>query len=225
MSNAALGYTNYVKTGTVAASNAASLFPVTNIQGNSGAAADGWQTTVTSGIILTITPPLTQVSWHALGLFRTNLTSAATVTFALYTNPSTLMWTANTFGPVGGSGQVVAWTGGITADYALIAINDPGNPDGHINVPLAFGGPAWVPLSPLSLSTVYGRDKTTDEVVSRGGQEYPVLRYQRRRWNLNTQGVRTASELWPQLERDDAPGQPGQQRAGHPRHWVGQHWV
>jgi hypothetical protein len=209
MNNALIGYTNFVKSGTVTSNNAATNFPVTNLQGDSGAAADGWQTTILTGILLTITPALTRQTFRLLGLFRSNLTSAAVLVFSVYTNPSTLVWTVQVGGPVNGSRQVVVDTGGVVGDYATVSISDAGNPDGFVNVPLAFAGPAWSPLSTLSLNTSYGRDVTTDEMVSHGGQEYPVYRFQRRRWDLDMQGVRTSSELWPSLDalmRVAAPG-------------------
>jgi hypothetical protein len=200
MTYALLGYSNFVKSGVVTSNNAAAAFPVTNIQGDSGAAADGWQTTIRSGIVLTITAPVTQQSFRLLGLFRTNITSGATLLFSVYTNPASLQWSRQVSGPVLGSGQIVVDTGGVTGDYATVTITDAGNPDGFVNVALAFAGPAWSPLSALSFATSYGRDVTTDELVSRGGQEYPVYRYQRRRWDLDMQGVRSTSELWPSLD-------------------------
>lgn len=208
-SPALVGYINFVKTGTVAANNAATNFPVTNLQNDSGASADGWQTTVRTGILLTITSVLGLQTYRLIGLFRTNLTSAAVLVFTVYTNPSTVVWTAQVGGPVNGSGQVVVDTGGVIGDYATVSISDPGNPQPYVNVALAYAGPAWNPLSNFSLNNSYGRDVTTDELTSHGGQEYPVYRYQRRRWDLDMQGVRTTSELWPQLDammRIAAPG-------------------
>ncbi len=200
MSAALIGWNNYVKTGTVTASEAAANFPVTNLQGDQGAAASAWQTNDTGPATLTITPALTQRTWRALGLFRTNLTSAASLVFSLFNNPSTLVATATLPGPVNGTGQVVWVLGADTvADYATVAITDAGNPQGYLNVPLAFAGPAWNPLTGFSFATALGRDGTTDEAQSRGGQEYPVFRWQRRRWDYDMQGVR-ASELWLQLD-------------------------
>jgi hypothetical protein len=200
MSNTLIGYTNFVKTGAVSANNAATNFPVTNLQNDSGAAADGWQTTTRTGIVLTVTPTLTRQTFRLLGLFRTNLTSAAVVYFNVYTSPSSLVWAGSSFGPVNGSGQVIIDTGGVVGDYATFGINDAGNPSGFLNIALAFAGPAWSPLSALSLATSFGRDVAVDEMISKGGQEYPLYRYQRRRWDLDMQGVRSATELWPSLD-------------------------
>jgi hypothetical protein len=200
MSNALVGYTNYVKTGRVVANNAATLFPVTNLQNDSGAPADGWQTTIKAGIALTITPSAAQQVFRLIGLFRTNITSAANLTFQVFRNPSTVVWTTSVLGPVNGSQQVVVDVGGVVGDYAMVFIADPGNPQPFVNVPLAFAGPVWSPLSALSYNTAYGRDVTTVELTSYGGQEYPLYRYQRRRWDLDMQGVRSSSELWQYLD-------------------------
>lgn len=209
MSVVLIGYTNYVLSGSVTSNNAATNFPVSNLKNNSGAPADGWQTTIRTGIVLTVTPAQTHQTFRLLGLFRTNLTSAASVVCAVYTNPSTLVWTQTLGGPVNGSAQVIANTSGVVGDYATFTINDAGNPSGFINVPLASAGSAWAPLSNLSLATSYGRDVTADEMISLGGQEYPVMRYHRRRWVIDMQNVRSTSEVWQSLDalmRAAAPG-------------------
>jgi hypothetical protein len=203
MSNTALAWTNYVKTGVVTANNAAANFPVTNLQTDSGAPAEGWQTNAgaLTNATLTITPATGAQTWRALGLFRTNLTAGATLIFSLKNNPSTVVYTTTVAGPVGATGQVVVVVPSNTvADYATIQITDTANPDNHINIPLAFGGPVWLPTSPAALDTAYGRDSQVDTPVSRSGQEYPVLRWQRRRWDISWVGIRASTELWPQLD-------------------------
>ena len=96
--------------------------------------------------------------FRLIGLFRTNLTSAAALIFSVYTNPSTLVWSGTASGPINGSGQVIVDTGGVTGDYATVSISDAVNPDTFVNVALAFAGPVWSPLSALSLASSYGRD-------------------------------------------------------------------
>jgi hypothetical protein len=201
MSNTALAWTNYVKTGVVTSNNAAANFPVTNIQTDSGAPAEGWQTTIRTAIVLTITPAAGAQTWRALGLFRTNLTAGASLTFALKNNPSTVVYTTTVSGPVGATGQVVVIVpSNIVADYATITISDASNPEGHVNVPLAFAGPVWITASPLALDTAYGRDSRRDTPTTLGGQKSPNLRWQARRWDVSSVGIRTSTELWQQLD-------------------------
>jgi hypothetical protein len=87
-------------------------------------------------------------------------------------------------------------------DTLIFSINDAANPDGFINVPLAFAGPAWLPASGASWQSTVGRDDSVNETTSRGGQEYPVLLWQRRRWNLALDGIR-GTELWADVGEID----------------------
>ena len=205
MSNALVGWKNLVGTSVLAASSAATNMPVQNLQDDTGTPAVAWQTVsgVVSGAYFTVTPATGGQTWRAFGLFRTNLTPSASVTFALYNSPSTLVWSTTVGGPVPGYGQVVAIVPVDTAaDYAKITITDNSNPDGFLNVPLAFAGPVWCPASGLAWSTTAGRDDNRLETTTRGGQEYPVLLWQRRRWEIALDGVRSA-ELWGDIGEID----------------------
>lgn len=204
MSNSAFVYNNLVKAATLTASSAATNFPVTNLQtSDQGAASEGWQSAagVLSTVVLTITPTVTAQTWRVVSIHRTNLTSAATVTFRLFNNPSTLVGTALVLaGPIGGTGQVVGvFSQDRTADYATVEITDAANPDNHINGALACAGPAWMPATGFSFSDTFDRSSSLDETRARGGGEYPIFRYQQRLWNLELQGVRS-SEVWAQLD-------------------------
>jgi hypothetical protein len=97
------------------------------------------------------------------------------------------------------------------ASSLVVSINDSTNPDGFINVPLAFGGRAWFPVGAASWNTTVGRDSQVDETVTRGGQEYPVMRWQRRRWNIALDSVR-GSELWADLDALDLSARAGGNR-------------
>jgi hypothetical protein len=194
--NSLLAWTNHAKAASITATSAATNLPASNAGGDSGAAASGWQTVygVTTAT-LTVTPALTGRTWDVIGLFRTNITALATVTVTLYTNPSTSVWTTTLAGP-NGNGQVIALPPAATvADYATIAIADASNPDGFLNVPLMFGGPAFRPAGSASYASTVGRDATVAEATSRGGQEYPTLYYQRRRWNVQFDSLRSAEVL------------------------------
>lgn len=203
MSNAAFVYANYVKAATVTASSAAANFPASNLAtSDQGAASEGWQTAagVLTSVTLTITPTVGAQTWRVVSIHRSNLTAAATGTFKLFNNPSTLVATVNWTGPVGATGQVVGvFSQNFTADYATVTFNDSTNPDGHINVALACAGAVWMPATGFSFSDTFDRASLLDETRARGGGEYPVFRYQQRLWNLELQGVRS-SEVWVQLD-------------------------
>ena len=101
-------------------------------------------------------------------------------------------------------GQCVAVANADTpADYVIFTLTDAGNPDNHLNIPLAYAGPAWLPLTAMSWTSALGRDDITDTVVTRGGQQYFDMRATSRRWEIALDGVR-ASEVFTQLDVLDA---------------------
>jgi hypothetical protein len=199
MGNTVLGINNLVKTGALSAGSQAANMPITNLQTDAGASSMAWQTaagvrTASAGATFRITP--TRQLWRLFGLFRTNLTQGASVTFSLYQNPSALVWRQTVTGPSPGYFQAVAVApDDVYADYCQVDIDDAGNPDGFINIPLAYAGPAWLPMLGFTWNSTYGRDSTVDELISRGGQEYPTYLYQQRRWEAAFDAI-TDSELW-----------------------------
>jgi hypothetical protein len=201
--SAVLAWNNYAKTATITAGSAATNMPATNVAGDQGSASAGWQTaagvlTGAAGAHIEVIPPTTGLPWRAFGLFGTNLTAAANVSFNLMVGGS-IVW-AQAVSPVAGYKQCVCFAPADTAaDYLRINIDDPGNPDGFINVPLLFGGPAWFPKGSTGFTSTVGRDDSVSEVVTRGGQEYPNLLWQRRRWNIALDSLR-AAETWQQAD-------------------------
>lgn len=197
--NSAFGWVNAFKLATLTASSAEPLLPVTNLSGDQGAASAGWQTlnTVLTAVLLTVTPAA-RTTFRLFGLFRTNLTSLASVTVRAYTNPGAVL--VNTWTATISNGQAIAIAAADTpADIVTFTITDITNPDFHINVPLAFAGPAWLPLTAFSFASAMGRDDITDTIVTRGGQQYITLRATSRRWELAIDGVR-AAEVFASLD-------------------------
>jgi hypothetical protein len=192
-------WVNAVKTASLSANSAEALLPVSNLAGDQGSAATAWQTLAgaVSGVVLTITPAA-RTTFRAFGVFRTNLTATASVTFRAFTNPGAVQvgsWAAT---PVNGQAVAVA-AADTAADYVTVTFTDAANPDNHLNVPLAFAGPAWLPLTGISWASTLGRDDITDSVVTRGGQQYVQMRATSKRWELALDGVR-ASEAYSQLD-------------------------
>ena len=204
--NSLIAWQNYAKQATITATSAATNLPAVNVAGDSGSASQAWQTvsgvlTAAAGAVIQIAPMVAARSWDVIGLFRTNLTTAASVTFTLYNNPSTQVWTQTLTGPLAGYGQIIALPpAGTVADYVQIGINDPTCPDGFVNVPMIFAGAAWRPLGSIGYASTMGRDATTTETTSRGGQEFPALYYQRKRWSVSLDALRTA-ETWANADR------------------------
>jgi hypothetical protein len=203
---AALAWMNYVTAdGTaIAAGSSLPSLPPSNLTNPIGSPSIAWQTaagvvTAAAGATLRITPASPGTHWRAVGVFRTNLTPQATVTFIL-TGGGATVWTSALPGPAIGFGQVLAILPADTvADSLTINFDDPNNPDLFINVPLAFCGQAWIPETGPAWSSAIGRDDSTDTVTSRGGQEEITLLWQRRRWELALDGIR-AEEVWTDVD-------------------------
>jgi hypothetical protein len=193
-SNALFGWNNYVLTAGLSASSQS--LSVSNLQDERGSSSVAWQTAagVTQNAIVTITPQILGSSWRAFGLFRTNLTPYATVIVTLWNTPAqpVNIWGSSTDGPEPGFQQsiVIADTD-VQADFATIEIDDPNNPDGFLNIPLIYAGSAWQLATGPAYDTTFGYDAAIDEQVSRGGQEFPTLRWSRRRAELSFMGVRS----------------------------------
>lgn len=203
MANAVFGWVNNVGTGTLTAGSAAAGLGADQLQNDHGGAATAWQTAggVTS-TNLTVDAGATSAAWRAFGLFRTNLTAAATVRWRVGTAAAMTSGVAYDSGAIAagvaaGFGQsVLVASAAVTGRYCRLDVSDPGNPDGVLNVPLIFAGPVWQPASNISAESAFGRDDATDDVVTRGGQEYPTFRFVRRRWEIALARVR-AAEVWP----------------------------
>lgn len=201
---AIVGWTNYVKTGASIAGSSAAGLGAGNLQDDNGSPSVAWQTaggvtTAAGGAAITIWPPGTALPWRAFGVFRTNLTASAAITVSLYDGSGTLVYQGVFSGLSAGSGQIVGvLPAAVIADYCTIGIDNGGNPDGFLNIPLAFAGDVWAPLSGVSWNTTAGRDSAVQEAQSRGGQDFPTLQWQRRRWDIEFAGIR-AAELWARV--------------------------
>ena len=87
---------------------------------------------------------------------------------------------------------------GARGRYCRIDIEDPGNPDGHINVPLAYIGPAWTPHRNYGYDSAPGAEADLQVVTTRGGQEFADLRWRRRVWDIALPSIRP-DEVWDRV--------------------------
>lgn len=201
-----LAWNNYFKTGSISANSNAPAMNADNLAGDLCAPAMGWQTNVgvVSGAsaLLRVDAPTAGSTWRVFGLFQTNLTSSATMIFTLWLSAGpTSVWSSGTvFGPQPGYGQVIVVApSDQTADFLQIEFSDTTNPDAFLNIGGAFAGPAWFPESGISWGSTTGRDEAVTRSVTRGGQEYGDMQWQKRTWAIGFEGVRNA-EMWTQLD-------------------------
>ncbi len=197
---ACVAWTNYLKSAAITSTNTQPTLPATNLAGDQGSPAMGWQSVNLPSAVITITPTVAAQRWRVMGVFRTNLTAAASVVFELWQTTVGIVRSVTLPGPVQGYGQVVcALPADVVADFLKITITDAANPDGFMNIALAFAGPAWFPAGSTGFDSTVGRDESVNEVITRGGQEFPNLLWQRRRWNITFDSLRQ-SETWQQVD-------------------------
>jgi hypothetical protein len=198
-----VGYVNYAKTGTLVASSATPELPASNLALDICAPSLGWQSEVgaVSGVTLRITAAGQSVIWRLFGLFRSNLSSTATVSVTVWRrlpdNSLAAVWTSGSIiGVARDIGQVVIVAPADTVgDYCVFDITDSLNPDRFINVGGVFAGPGWYPASGITWASSTGREADVRRTTTRGGQEYLRLKWSRRLWDVSFDGIRE-SELW-----------------------------
>jgi hypothetical protein len=202
MGNSLIGWINAAKTAALTATSAEPTLPVTNLAGDHGSPATGWQTLAGALTPLLTLTPLARTTVRVAALFRSNLTSAATIIVRLYTNPgAVLVATSATVTAV--NGQAIAiFPIDTPCDIITVSISDAGNPQNFVNIPLCFAGPVWQPTNAMAWSSSMGRDDINDTVTSRGGQTYVSLRATFRRWEIALDGIRT-TEAYAQLDALD----------------------
>ena len=211
----AIGYQNYAKDAVIAANSvddtAAGLDP-DQVANDQGSPQYAWQTaagvlTLATGALIKITPRTPAQIWRAVVLARSNFTPEATVNIALWNdnNGSPVAVYATTIaGPPAGYQQVVhVLPSNTTADFLQIYVNDPGNPDNFINVPLLYCGPLFIPQYGRTYQSTFGRVDRTDQQQTQGGQEFPSHRWQKRYVALTFDSTSAATELWQEAMEID----------------------
>lgn len=202
-----LGWQNRVADGAVTAGSELTTRPVANLQNDQG--AERWQTagalTAAGGAYFDIDAG-SAVTWRAFGVFRTNLTTAATLRVLLGTTKgaSDVYDSGTVSGVAVGYGQLIhAAASDQTARYCRIQVDDAANPDGNIQIGLAYAGPVWQPAIGLQFGAQQGRDSDRDEVVTKGGQEFPSFNFARRWWGIElvTTDEAEAHEQIAELDR------------------------
>ncbi len=204
MADALYGWINRFISGTISVGSQRSLLPAQNLRTPHGSADQAWQTNngVTNPVAgaWLVLDAGEAVSWRLLGLFRTNLTEQAQVRWwvandALFSSITYDSFTINAGVKDGYAQHVHVLPQAVTGRYVRLWIFDDTNPDGFINIPLAFAGPAGAPAFNLDYPSTFGIDEVTDEVVTRGGAEYPEHRFTQRRWKIEINTIE-AADVW-----------------------------
>jgi len=199
---ALFGYENAVETPStlLIVSSEIPGYLAANLRVPLGSSATAWQTApgVTSAS-LTITAAAA-VSWRAVCLARTSLTTAATMRVRVG-SVANINTTPNydsgvvSAGVAVGIGQALHLLPTATSEVAMIIdIADTANPDGLLNIPLAYAGPATeTPLSPRSRREPQLRDADT---TTRGGVVLAQPLSRARAWQIELGMVPDATSGW-----------------------------
>jgi hypothetical protein len=203
-----LGWQNRVLTGVLTVGSSASGLDAGQLQDDHGATASAWQTvsgvlTEGAGATLTIDSGSNSTTWRLFGLFRTNLTVGAEVRWRVSnTADFSAQITYNSGsrdGVQAGIGQhVVVAPSEVQGRYARAFINDAGNPDGFVNIPLAYAGPGWAPGAGVAWDAQLGYQLRESEFIARGGQQWNEPLSNQRFWDVTLQTSETA-ELWASM--------------------------
>ena len=104
--------------------------------------------------------------------------------------------------------QVLLIEVGMRGRYARCDIVDPLNPDGFLNIGLAYGGPLVQTQRNFSYGTSLGRTQGGTDVRTRSGAMIRNLHWTARRWNVDLKSL-MADEIWPFVMDLDLYGRRG----------------
>lgn len=196
MSNMVLGYQNNVMAAAITVSAADPGLGGDQLQNDQGSAATAWQTQGTSGAILLTCGA--DVTWQLFGLFRTNLTPAAVCTW--YVIDGVAGVEVGLSSPVtAGFGQTILMAPlAYTGERMQVNISDPTNPDGFLNIPLMYAGPAFQPVRNYSWDSSPNRIGQVGKSLTRAGGTIIRPDWTKRTFDLSLSAI-TAGDL-PQFQ-------------------------
>ena len=177
----AFGYENRLPTATLTAGAELASTPssfLANDQGSDRWTTPGGVVTAAGGAYVDIDAGAA-VDWRLFGAFRTNLSTAATVTITLGTSAgaSDVYSSGALSGIVAGFNQRVHDAGAdYSARYCRFAFDDSANADAQIAVGLIYAGPAFLPARQFNLGWPFGRAGSATRAATRGGAIHPSPR-------------------------------------------------
>lgn len=182
----AFGYRNLVLLGTLSADQAVAGLPVSNLRLPQGAASLGWRSPV---LTATLTLTLSQVETvRGVSVHRTNLSAQASWTVVVSRAGSEQVRTSQPCQTLNGQALLIL-PSDVTGDTVQVTLEDPGNPDGYLSIPLCFIGALWQPVRNYSTSSTSGWDYGIDETTSLSGEEFPQARWSRRKLSIAHQSL------------------------------------
>lgn len=200
-----IAWENAFLSGTVSASAETVGLGAGQVQNAQGATSTAWQTPLGTTSAWLQVDGGAGAAWRVLSLHRTNLTTTATVRWRLSNDPAfgSAIYDSGVVsaGITAGYGQSILVLPSLqTARYARVDIADVSNPESLLRVALAYAGPVFEPARNFSpRATSFVRSPSFAIPVTRGGQEFPELRFSRRGWTVSLPLI-TATEAWSRFQ-------------------------
>lgn len=85
------------------------------------------------------------------------------------------------------------------ARYLRCDIADPTNPATFLRAAQLYAGPVARPVRNIGYETAFARAVDAPALVTRGGQEFPILRHTRRSWRIALPSL-AEDEVWPLVD-------------------------
>lgn len=203
MANFLLGWPNRITYGTLSASSSEAGLSVDNLANDQGSADQGWQTPASQGWF-NVTIPQPDV-WQGFSIHRTNLSSGSQIRWRVWAGIDTGAAPIYDSGLIGAgivagyNQSVLALPAPITGRTVQCDIMDASNPDGYLNVPLAYAGPVWQPAYNFDPGSSDGFIEGTTKTITRGGGVIIRSDWIKRTFTLSLSGIR-ANEVWPKIK-------------------------
>ena len=207
MNTMILGSQNLVLAGSVTASASVAGMGPNQLQNDQGNAAAALQIPSTTG---SVTVAIAGYSaWRAFGLFRTNLTPDAVVTWSVIYGFVGTIYTGTSSAVVPGFGQTVLAIPSTPAPGSAVRvdISDPTNPDGFLNIPLMYAGPAWQPARNMDYQSSPGRASQNTRAMTRAGGVITRSDWVKRTYDLSLSAIQQGEMT--QLYAADLAGRQG----------------
>lgn len=207
MAKAVLGWNNLAVLGVVSATSQQPALPATSLQ--QAHLAVKWRSTslATQNIDLDNGSAKTM---GLIGLFGSNLTSAATWTITMGTTQGASgVYSSGSIAAsvVAGYGQAIhLLPADLSARWCRIALVDAANPDGFMEAGALFVGPSFRPQRNFSYGRALGFVDPSVRSKSKGGQLYSDLRDRYRAQEFEFEGLTEAELFNEALEMDRQRG-------------------
>ena len=189
--NCLIGWQNGVLLGELIASAEEPSMPVVNLRDPLGSPSTAWQTPSGSTSAWVVSQPYSAANfpWRVVMMQGTNLTVATQIRVRIG-DPATLVSTPAYDSTVLTPGVVRGqWVHVLPATVDALACRvdvwDTTNPDGALNVPLLYAGPAWQMRTNISPASSQAMRDGSQRVQARGGQEWIEPGFVQRIWNLD----------------------------------------